>query len=160
MPDASKPEKRNEKNIKTQSNLLRKIAAFLVKNGKRLKSFFINLKAELKRVVWPDRKKLIQNTATVLAICLLFGLLLFVIDFTLTKVLEGIGFYNTASTTTVATTTAPTSGGTTIATTETASSSATTASGTAQTTTGTTTSAGTTSATTAITGATTTAAAG
>jgi preprotein translocase SecE subunit len=157
MPDASKPEKRNEKNSKTQSNALHKVAAFLVKIGKRLKSFFISMKAELKRVVWPDRKKLIQNTATVLAICLLMGTLLFVIDFTLTKVLEGIGFYSTASTTaatTAATTTGTTTTGTTTtgATTDTSGSSATTASGTAQTT------SGTTSATTANTGTTTTAA--
>jgi preprotein translocase subunit SecE len=125
MPEVGKSDKRNDKNSKTQSNVFKKGAAFFVNIGKRLKSFFVNMKAELKRVVWPDRKKLIQNTATVLAICLLAGLLLFIIDFTLTKSLNGIGFYNTASTT--AATTVATTSSTTAATTTTDSTASTTA---------------------------------
>jgi preprotein translocase subunit SecE len=108
MPDKNARDKRIDKRSESNPNALKKSFAFVAKSGKRLKSFFINMKAELKRVVWPDRKKLIQNTATVLALCLLAGTILFVIDFSLGKILEGIGFYAPSApttTTTAATTT-------------------------------------------------------
>lgn len=96
--------------------------------GKRLSLFFSNLKAELKRVVWPDRKKLIQSTMTVIAIALAAGILLFVLDSLLGAILEGVGFYDVTAPTTVSTTVATTEG-TTIPTTtaETTASAATTA---------------------------------
>ena len=50
----------------------------------------------LKRVIWPDKKRLIQSTATVLAICLLAAIVLFVVDSVLSTVLNGIGFYSPA----------------------------------------------------------------
>ena len=77
---------------------------------KRLLSFFSNMKAELKRVVWPDRKKLIHSTVTVLVICILVGLILFIIDSVLGATLNGIGFYDvkTPTATTTATTVATT----------------------------------------------------
>lgn len=104
MADKDKSEKRIEKGNKTPKNFFQKIGAFAVSAGKKLKSFFISLKAELKRVVWPDKKRLIQNTATVLAICLIAGLILFIVDSVLGGILEGVGFY-TPNTTTAATTT-------------------------------------------------------
>lgn len=80
--------------------------------GKRLVSFFTSLKAELKRVVWPDRQKLIHSTITVLAICVIAGVTLFLLDSALGAALNGVGFYNTTTptatvSTTAATTTAP-----------------------------------------------------
>lgn len=94
--------------------------------GKRLKSFFISMKAELKRVMWPDRKKLIQSTATVLAICLIAAVILFVVDQALAGLLNGVGFYDTAATT-AATTTVTDTTATTAATTTATSAAATTA---------------------------------
>lgn len=76
--------------------------------GKRLLSFFTSLKAELKRVVWPDRHKLIHSTATVIAICVIAGLTLFMIDSVLGAALNGVGFYNTAAPTATVSTTAAT----------------------------------------------------
>jgi preprotein translocase subunit SecE len=133
MRDASKTDKKIDKTRKTQTRQPGKFASFFVKTIKRLKSFFINMKAEVKRIVWPDRKRLIQNTATVLAICLIFGLLLFIIDFLLGKGLTAVGFYKPSSTTVVTTTaeTTAASSSTTVSTTassgETTASSATTA---------------------------------
>ncbi len=88
---------------------------------KRLVTFFTNLKAELKRVVWPDRKKLIQSTLTVLVICILAGLTLFIVDSVLGGILNGIGFYDVkaATPTTQVTTTVETTTQTTAATTST-----------------------------------------
>ncbi len=42
--------------------------------------FFKEIRLELKKVIWPSRKQLINNTATVLASCLIVGVLLWVID--------------------------------------------------------------------------------
>jgi preprotein translocase subunit SecE len=146
MAEKDKNEKRMEKSGK-KPNAMQKLASGMAKLGKRLKSWFINLKAEIKRVVWPDRKRLIQNTATVLAICVLAGLLLFIIDWGLGRILEGIGFYKPSSVTTATTTavetistetTPATTGGTTSSGT-TQASAGTTAAGTTQATTGTTT---------------------
>lgn len=125
MAEKVKNETRVEKSGKQKTNALQKVSAFLAKTVKKLKSFFLSLKAELKRVVWPDRKRLIQSTATVLAICLIIGLILFLIDSFLGVTLNAAGFYNPNTTTTTIATTA----GTTAATDTTTAEGTTTASG-------------------------------
>ncbi len=102
MADKSKNEKRVEKSSKANPNGLQKFGGFFVRIAKKLKSFFVNLKAELKRVIWPDRKRLIQSTATVLAICLIISAILFLVDTVIRESLKAVGFY-TPSVTTVAT---------------------------------------------------------
>lgn len=120
MADNVKPDKKvkvSEKDKKGKPSI-----------GKRLSLFFSNLKAELKRVVWPDRKKLIQSTMTVIAIALTAGILLFVLDSLLGAILEGVGFYDVTTPTPVSTTVATTEGTTVPTTTaETTASAATTA---------------------------------
>lgn len=71
-----------------------------VKIGKKLVKFFLDLKSELKKVVWPDRKKLTQSTVTVLMICLLMAVLVFVIDKVLSTSLNLVGFFPETSSTT------------------------------------------------------------
>ena len=61
--------------------------------GKRVTRFFFELKAELKKVVWPDRKKLIQSTITVISICLIMAAIIFVIDRLLAGGLGLVGFF-------------------------------------------------------------------
>ena len=126
MAEKLKNEKRIEKSGKRKANAIQKAAAFMVKIFKKLKSFFANLKAELKRVIWPDRKRLIQSTATVLAICLIIGMILFLIDGFLQVTLNAAGFYNPNTT---AATVAATTGTTAADTTTTAAGTTTTASG-------------------------------
>ena len=84
----------DKRNTKNES---KGFSAKLAKIGKSLKSFVVNLKSELKRVVWPDRKKLLHNTATVLAICVMASILLFLVDSIFGGILEGIGFYSPRS---------------------------------------------------------------
>lgn len=62
-------------------------------SGKRVTKFFVDLKAELKKVVWPDRKKLIQSTVTVLTICLIMAVLVYLIDAVLRGSLNTVGFF-------------------------------------------------------------------
>jgi len=63
------------------------------KFGKKIIKFFSDIKAELKKVIWPDRKKLIQSTVTVLAICAIMATLVYVIDKVLSASLEAVGFF-------------------------------------------------------------------
>ena len=50
------------------------------KDNKNKKSFFKGFKAELKKVVWPTPKQLVNNTVAVITIVLLTALIVFVLD--------------------------------------------------------------------------------
>jgi preprotein translocase subunit SecE len=61
--------------------------------GTVVSKFFSELKSELKKVVWPDRKKLTQSTITVLSICLIMAFVVFAIDRVLAGTLGLVGFF-------------------------------------------------------------------
>ena len=42
--------------------------------------FFRDLVAETKKVVWPSKKQVVNNTLVVLAVCLISGVAIFAID--------------------------------------------------------------------------------
>jgi preprotein translocase subunit SecE len=46
----------------------------------RIKSWFIDMKAELKRVVWPSFKKIKTNTLIVLIFVLVVGAIIWILD--------------------------------------------------------------------------------
>lgn len=46
----------------------------------RIKNWFVDMKAELKRVVWPSFKKVRQNTLIVLVFVLVVGAVIWVLD--------------------------------------------------------------------------------
>ena len=49
-------------------------------NSKNKKSFFKDFKAELKKVIWPSPKQLINNTVAVITIVLITAAIVFVLD--------------------------------------------------------------------------------
>ena len=49
-------------------------------NTKNKKSFFKDFKAELKRVIWPTPKQLVNNTTAVIVIVLITAAIVFVLD--------------------------------------------------------------------------------
>ena len=51
------------------------------KDNKNKKSFFKGLKAELKRVIWPTPKQLVNNTIAVITIVLITAIIVFILDF-------------------------------------------------------------------------------
>ena len=51
------------------------------KENKNKKSFFKSFKAELKKVVWPTPKQLVNNTTAVIVIVILTAAIVFVLDF-------------------------------------------------------------------------------
>ena len=48
-------------------------------------SFFKDFKAELKKVIWPTPKQLVNNTVAVITIVLITAIIVFVLDFTFEK---------------------------------------------------------------------------
>ena len=49
-------------------------------NSKNKKSFFKDFKAELKKVVWPTPKQLVNNTIAVITIVLITAVIVFILD--------------------------------------------------------------------------------
>ena len=52
-----------------------------VKETKQKKSWFKGLKAEFKKIIWPDRNSLVKETTAVLVGSVLLGAIIFVVDF-------------------------------------------------------------------------------
>lgn len=55
---------------------------------KKSVKFFKEIRSELKKVVWLTKKQLLNNMIGVLAICLLFGVIIWVVDFGLSRIVE------------------------------------------------------------------------
>lgn len=47
---------------------------------KRVKIYFRGVKAEIKKVSWPNKKELINHTAVVIALCTVVGLVIWLFD--------------------------------------------------------------------------------
>ena len=45
------------------------------------KSWFDGLKAEFKKIIWPDRKSLIKQTGAVVAVSIVLGMIIAILDF-------------------------------------------------------------------------------
>ena len=52
-----------------------------VKNSKSKKSFFKDVKAELKKVTWPTKKQVVNSTTGVIVIVAITAIIVFVLDF-------------------------------------------------------------------------------
>lgn len=45
------------------------------------KSWFKGLKAEFKKIIWPDKMTLVKHTAAVIAVSVVLGLIIALVDF-------------------------------------------------------------------------------
>ena len=63
---------------------------FFVRTGKRLSRWFREMKSELKKVVWPSGKQLVNNTLIVLACVLVVGIFIWIFDAVGGVVVNGI----------------------------------------------------------------------
>lgn len=52
----------------------------LLKQKNRKKSWFKGLKAEFKKIVWPDQKSLTKETAAVVIVSVVVGVIISVVD--------------------------------------------------------------------------------
>ena len=51
------------------------------KQKKQKKSWFTGLKAEFKKIIWPDRKSLTKETIAVVFVSVLLGVIIAIVDF-------------------------------------------------------------------------------
>ena len=73
------------------------------KNKKESKHFFKDFKAELKKVIWPTPKQLVNNTVAVITIVLITAVIVFVLDlvfekmntYGINKIKEAVNLSNT-----------------------------------------------------------------
>ena len=58
--------------------------------GSRIKRYFRELRSELKKVVWPSKRQMVNNTLIVLACVVLVGVFIWVFDAIAGLVVNGI----------------------------------------------------------------------
>ena len=68
-------------------NETKKVSRFK-RSGQGLVKLYKEIRAELKKVIWPNRTQLINNTVTVLMFCLVVGCIIWIADFGFTKLAE------------------------------------------------------------------------
>ncbi|MCD7771038.1 MAG: preprotein translocase subunit SecE [Oscillospiraceae bacterium] len=64
-----------DENVKVEKKAKKK-----VKKPNRIVKFVRDLISEVKKVVWPSRKQVLNNTGVVLAVCIICGAALFAVD--------------------------------------------------------------------------------
>ena len=63
---------------------------FFVRTGKRLSRWFREMKSELKKVVWPSKRDILNNTLIVLVCVVIVGIFIRVFDFAGNAIVNGI----------------------------------------------------------------------
>jgi len=63
---------------------------FFVRTGKALSKWFREMRSELKKVVWPSRKQVVNNVLVTLACVLIVGIFIWVFDAVADFVVNGI----------------------------------------------------------------------
>jgi preprotein translocase subunit SecE len=77
LPASKEADKEKEKK-KNEKNSLKAAAAKKPKKG--IRTFFREAKSEFKKVVWPSRKQVVNNTIVVLSTIVLTGIAIFGLD--------------------------------------------------------------------------------
>ena len=73
--------------IKMADNETKKVSRFK-RSGKGIAKLYREIRAELKKVIWPSRTQLINNTITVLMFCLIVGGIIWLADAGFMKISE------------------------------------------------------------------------
>ena len=63
---------------------------FFQKTGQRISKWFREMRSELKKVVWPSRKQLIQNSLVVLLCVLVVGVFIWIFDAVANLIVQGL----------------------------------------------------------------------
>ena len=56
-----------------------------VKKTSKIKEFFKGVKGEFKKIVWPNFKTITNNTSVVIAVTLIIGVIVYLLDLLFTK---------------------------------------------------------------------------
>ena len=63
---------------------------FFARTGKRISRWFREMRSELKKVVWPSKSQMVNNTLVVLACVVVVGVFIWVFDAVAGLVVNGI----------------------------------------------------------------------
>ena len=63
---------------------------FFVRAGKRISRWFREMRSELKKVVWPSKSQMVNNTLGVIACVIVVGIFIWVFDFVALQIVQGI----------------------------------------------------------------------
>jgi len=77
-------ENETKKEIKKET---KKVSRFK-RSGQGIVKLYKEIRVELKKVIWPNRTQLTNNTVTVLMFCLIVGGIIWIADFGFTKIAE------------------------------------------------------------------------
>ncbi len=61
---------------------------FFKRTGAKIASFFKGIVLEIKKVTWPTKKQVLSNTLSVLAFCLVVGIIIWLADFGLKSLMS------------------------------------------------------------------------
>jgi len=61
-----------------------------VRAGKRISRWFREMRSELKKVVWPSKSQMVNNTLVVIACVIVVGIFIWVFDFVALQIVQGI----------------------------------------------------------------------
>ena len=61
---------------------------FFKKAGSAIAGFFKGIVSEIKKVTWPTKKQVVSNTLSVLAFCLVVGVIIWLADFGLESLMN------------------------------------------------------------------------
>ncbi|MDX9917647.1 MAG: preprotein translocase subunit SecE [Gudongella sp.] len=59
-----------------------------VKSSDKMKAYFRGVKSEIKKVIWPGKKELVNNTSVVIFISILAAIIVYVLDIAIGYVLS------------------------------------------------------------------------
>jgi|GEM_PF-1053971 preprotein translocase subunit SecE len=83
-----------KKTSDTTDNAIVRLGKGFINFFKRIGTGFLNVRQELKRVIWPTREKLIQTAAVVLVVIVIASVSLYLISTGARALLVKIGFYD------------------------------------------------------------------
>lgn len=80
MSEQKKVESTNGSNAKKPEKKAEKKPGFFARTGHTISKWFRDFKSECKKIVWPTRKQVINNTLVVIAVAVVVCILVYVMD--------------------------------------------------------------------------------
>ena len=80
MSEQKKVESTNGSNAKKPEKKAEKKPGFFARTGHTISKWFRDFKSECKKIVWPTRKQVVNNTLVVIAVAVVVCILVYVMD--------------------------------------------------------------------------------
>ncbi|MDD6316709.1 MAG: preprotein translocase subunit SecE [Clostridia bacterium] len=80
MSEQKKVESTNGSNAKKPEKKAEKKPGFFARTGHTISKWFRDFRSECKKIVWPTRKQVINNTLVVIAVAVVVCILVYVMD--------------------------------------------------------------------------------